>query len=151
MSRKIVLIIVLLALSLFFVWMYDKKNTTDLSVEFDVSTKDVPTQLAFEVEDTNIYKLKIDFKNKVGEKATGDFYSMPLTFSLKLIKDGSEVLIDDIYTINGISGENKDRTIYREINNILYEKGKYVVIVAPIEGSPSLNSRAPKLTISRAN
>ena len=150
MKRRIFLIVSLLIISAIFVWIYDKNNITRLSANFDTSNKNIPTKLSFEVKKASIYTLKIDFTNSNDENKKELFFA-PLTFSMKLVKDKTQILIDEVYTINGISGENKDKSVFREINTMLYDPGSYMIEVISLNDSEKLNKFKPKITILRAN
>lgn len=148
MKRRVFLIASLLIIASIFVWFYDKKNIVSLSEEFNISTKNTPTRLSFEVKDANIYTIKIDFAN-TNDKNKNELFSMPLSFYMKLIKDENQILIDEVYTINGVSGQNRDKSVYREINTLLFDSGKYVIEIASTKDEPQLNKYKPKLTIAR--
>ena len=148
MKKRIFVAVALLIIVSVFVWSYDRKNTISLSKELDIATKNIPTRLSFNVKGANIYVVKIDF-SKTDDKNKNRLFSMPLTFSMKLIKDGSQILIDEVYTINGVSGQNRDRSAFREISTLLFDPGSYVIEIVSINDEPALNEYKPKLTVSR--
>ncbi|MFV0481093.1 MAG: hypothetical protein ACK5LP_03840 [Campylobacteraceae bacterium] len=147
MRKRSLFIVIFIAIALGLVWFYDKQNNTTLNVPLNVSEAGVVTKMEFKVKNAAPYALRVEISN-VKDENRKELFSLPLSFTLSLKeKSKNLVFVDEEFIINGISGENKDKSVFREIGNYLFEEGDYEIIFTPKTSETRLQAYKPSLSL----
>lgn len=151
-KRKLIVSILFLMVFVLGGWYFLKDvdfSTEILSQKIDVLQTGKINTLKFKAEEDGAYLLKVDFKTTSNGAKKDELFSLPLVLKIDLMENSTGLVFSDTVSINGISGQNSDKSFYREIQKFVLQKGEYMLEVTPLKSETRLKLFNPKITMQK--